>query len=97
MERKLYRRRRIKLLCTVGCITVAIIHNLSIKNMLSLNFQLKVVIYLCAANNCVYLYFFPLSNGNLYLFCVSVINARLCWQLSENQLKLKGYWLVLKM
>lgn len=34
MEWKLLSRRRIKLLCTVGCITVAIIHNLSIKNVL---------------------------------------------------------------
>lgn len=40
MEWQLYSRRRLKLLCTVGCITVAIIHNVSIKNVLSLNFQL---------------------------------------------------------
>lgn len=38
MEWKLWSRRRIKLLCTVGCLTVAIIHNLSIINVLSLNF-----------------------------------------------------------
>lgn len=58
---------------------MAIIHNLSIKNMLSLNFQSKLVINLRAANNrvfIVYLYLFPLSNGNLYLFCMSVIHAR---------------------
>lgn len=74
MEWKLW-SRRIKLSCTYS-ITVAIIHNLSIKNVLSLHFQLKLVINLCAANNrvlivCICIFFSRGKWKSVLVLCVS--------------------------